>query len=139
MLRMPFTILAPLIFVLSLVGTYAAYQDMFDVWLMVLVGFGAFFLRLPVPVELGHDVEGMLVAGFDPESQGYTLMHIHPCPDASQFLNMEPSSEFQTGEAYLNHLYQTGDTLLAQGSLNEVLDLAARWAQRPDALFPSCD
>jgi putative tricarboxylic transport membrane protein len=46
MLRMPFTILAPLIFVLSLVGTYAAYQDMFDVWLMVLVGFGAFFLRL---------------------------------------------------------------------------------------------
>ena len=25
---------------------FAAYQDMFDVWLMVLVGFGAFFLRL---------------------------------------------------------------------------------------------
>ena len=95
--------------------------------------------RLPVPVELGHDVEGMLVAGFDPETSGYTLMHIHPCPDASQFLNMEPSAEFQTGEAYLNHLYQTGDTLLAQGSLDEVLELAARWAQRPDALFPQCD
>jgi putative tricarboxylic transport membrane protein len=46
MLRMPFTILAPLIFVLSLVGTFAAYQDMFDVWLMVLVGLGAFFLRI---------------------------------------------------------------------------------------------
>ena len=46
MLRMPFTILAPLIFVLSLVGTYAAYMDMFDVWLMVIVGVGAFFLRL---------------------------------------------------------------------------------------------
>ncbi|MCR9255752.1 MAG: tripartite tricarboxylate transporter permease [Alphaproteobacteria bacterium] len=46
MLRMPFTILAPLIFVLSLVGTYAAYQNMFDVWLMVLFGLGAFFLRL---------------------------------------------------------------------------------------------
>lgn len=98
----------------------------------------AFFLRLPVPVELGHDVEGMLVAGFDPESQGYTLMHIHPCPDASQFLNMEPSSEFQSGQAYLNHLYQTGDTLLAQGSLDDVLDLAARWANRPDALPPPC-
>ena len=62
-------------------------------------------------------------------------MHIHPCPDASQFLNMEPSSEFQTGEAYLNHLYQTGDTLLAHGSLNDVLVLVAEWAQRPDALF----
>jgi len=46
MLRMPFTILAPLIFVLSLVGIFAAYQDNFDVWLMVLVGFGAFFLRM---------------------------------------------------------------------------------------------
>ena len=46
MLRMPFTILAPLIFVLSLVGTYAAYLDMFDVWLMVIVGVGAFFLRI---------------------------------------------------------------------------------------------
>lgn len=46
MLRMPFTILAPLIFVLSLVGTFAAYQDLFDVWLMVLVGVAAFFLRI---------------------------------------------------------------------------------------------
>lgn len=46
MLRMPFTILAPIIFVLSLVGTFAAYQDMFDVWLMVLVGLAAFFLRI---------------------------------------------------------------------------------------------
>lgn len=46
MLRMPFTILAPLIFVLSLVGIYAAYLDIFDVRLMVLVGVGAFFLRI---------------------------------------------------------------------------------------------
>ena len=46
MLRMPFTILAPMIFVLSLVGTYAAYLDLFDVWLMVIVGMAAFFLRI---------------------------------------------------------------------------------------------
>jgi len=46
MLRMPFTILAPMIFVLSLVGTFAAYLDMFDVSLMVLVGIAAFFLRI---------------------------------------------------------------------------------------------
>ena len=45
MLRMPFTILSPLIFVLSLVGTYAAYMNMFDVWLMVLVGLGGFVMR----------------------------------------------------------------------------------------------
>ena len=46
MLKMPFTILAPLIFVFSLVGTYAAYQNLFDVWLMVLFGVGAFVLRI---------------------------------------------------------------------------------------------
>ncbi|KMW59171.1 Tricarboxylate transport membrane protein TctA [Candidatus Rhodobacter oscarellae] len=46
MLRMPFTILAPLIFVLSLVGVYAAYQNIYDVWLMVIIGFAAFFLRM---------------------------------------------------------------------------------------------
>lgn len=46
MLRMPFTILAPVIFVLSVVGGYAATQDMHDVWLMLIFGVGAFFLRL---------------------------------------------------------------------------------------------
>ena len=46
MLRMPFTILAPLIFVLSVVGTYAAYQNMYDVWLMLFFGLGAFLLRI---------------------------------------------------------------------------------------------
>ena len=45
MLRMPFTILAPLIFVLSVVGGYAATRSMHDVWLMLLFGASAFFLR----------------------------------------------------------------------------------------------
>ncbi len=51
MLRMPFTILAPIIFVLSVVGGYAATQDMHDVWLMLIFGLGAYFLRkLDYPV-----------------------------------------------------------------------------------------
>jgi len=45
MLRMPFTILAPMIFVLSVVGGYAATRDMHDVWLMLGFGFSAFMLR----------------------------------------------------------------------------------------------
>ena len=45
MLRMPFTVLAPMIFVLSIVGGYAATQDMHDVWLMLLFGIGAYLLR----------------------------------------------------------------------------------------------
>jgi putative tricarboxylic transport membrane protein len=45
MLRMPFTVLAPLIFVLSVVGGYAATMDMHDVWLMLVFGFSAYFMR----------------------------------------------------------------------------------------------
>jgi len=45
MLRMPFTILASMIFVLSVVGGYAATRDMHDVWLMLGFGLSAYFLR----------------------------------------------------------------------------------------------
>ncbi len=45
MLKMPFTILAPIIFVLCLVGGYAPTQDMHDVWLMLLFGIGGYLLR----------------------------------------------------------------------------------------------
>jgi len=44
-LRMPFTILASMIFVLSVVGGYAATRDMHDVWLMLAFGISAYFLR----------------------------------------------------------------------------------------------
>jgi putative tricarboxylic transport membrane protein len=51
MLRMPFTILASMIFILSIVGGYASTRDMHDVWLMLGFGLGAFFLRkLDYPV-----------------------------------------------------------------------------------------
>ena len=45
MLKMPFTVLAPTIFVLSLIGGYAPTQDMHDVWLMLIFGVGAYMLR----------------------------------------------------------------------------------------------
>ncbi len=45
MLRMPFTMLASVIFVLSIVGGYAATRDMHDVWLMLGFGLGAYVLR----------------------------------------------------------------------------------------------
>ncbi len=50
-LVMPFTILAPIIFVLCLVGGYAPQSSMHDVWLMVLFGAGGYILRkLDYPV-----------------------------------------------------------------------------------------
>ena len=44
-LRMPFTILAPMIFVLCVIGGYAPTQDLHDVWLMFLFGVAGYLLR----------------------------------------------------------------------------------------------
>lgn len=44
-LQMPFTILAPLIFVLCVVGGYATNQAIFDVWLMLFFGIAGYLLR----------------------------------------------------------------------------------------------
>ncbi len=50
-LKTPFTILAPSIFVLSMVGGFAATDRMFDVWLIVLFGIAGYLLRkLDYPV-----------------------------------------------------------------------------------------
>ena len=44
-LSMPFTVLAPIIFVLCVVGGYAPSQTMHDVWLMLLFGVAGYLLR----------------------------------------------------------------------------------------------
>lgn len=44
-LKMPFTILAPIIFVLCLIGGYAPTQDLHDVWLMLLFGIVGYLMR----------------------------------------------------------------------------------------------
>jgi putative tricarboxylic transport membrane protein len=45
MLMLPFTILAPVIFVLCIVGGYAPNQSMHDVWLMLIFGVVGYLLR----------------------------------------------------------------------------------------------
>jgi len=44
-LKTPFTILAPVIYILSVVGGYAPTQDMHDVWLMLLFGVVGYLMR----------------------------------------------------------------------------------------------
>jgi len=44
-LKLPFTILAPLIFVLCVIGGYVPTQDMHDVWLMVVFGVVGYLMR----------------------------------------------------------------------------------------------
>ncbi len=44
-LRMPFTVLAPVIFILCVVGGYAPTQDMHDVWLMLIFGVMGYLMR----------------------------------------------------------------------------------------------
>ena len=44
-LKTPFTILAPVIFILCLIGGYAPTQDMHDVWLMLIFGIVGYMMR----------------------------------------------------------------------------------------------
>lgn len=44
-LRMPFTILAPMIFILCIVGGYAPTQDLHDVWLILIFGVIGYLMR----------------------------------------------------------------------------------------------
>ena len=44
-LKMPFTILAPIIFILCVIGGYAPTQDMHDVWLMLIFGIVGYLMR----------------------------------------------------------------------------------------------
>lgn len=44
-LKMPFTILAPIIFILCVVGGFAPTRDMHDVWLILLFGVAGYLLR----------------------------------------------------------------------------------------------
>ena len=44
-LKMPFTVLAPIIFVLCVIGGYVPTQDMHDVWLMLIFGVVGYLMR----------------------------------------------------------------------------------------------
>ena len=44
-LRMPFTVLAPIIFVLCIIGGYAPTKSLHDVWLMLIFGVVAYLMR----------------------------------------------------------------------------------------------
>ncbi len=44
-LKMPFTVLAPIIFVLCIIGGYAPTQSLHDVWLMLIFGVVAYLMR----------------------------------------------------------------------------------------------
>jgi leucyl-tRNA---protein transferase len=64
------------------------------------------FLPLPLVVELGIDVDGMLVMGIEPVNQTLILGHMHPCPNEHQFLNREHAAEYDDPSAYLTHLME---------------------------------
>lgn len=60
--RVPLSLLAPMIIVLSLVGAFAANGDVFDVYLALAMGLGGFVLRL-LKMPLAALVLGMILGG----------------------------------------------------------------------------
>jgi hypothetical protein len=97
----------------------------------------AYLMSDPAPVELGHDLEGMMVATYSSIEKAYSLYSINPCPDGSHLLNLEASDEFSNSTAYLNHLYQTGDCILIHGTLEILIELIKVWKSKPHYIPPS--
>jgi putative tricarboxylic transport membrane protein len=56
-LRIPYRILFPLILLLAVVGTYAANQNIFDVWVMIAFGIAGYLL-----VKLGYELGPFILA-----------------------------------------------------------------------------
>ena len=54
-LRIPTKIMAPIIVIICIVGSYSVNNNMFDVWFMIFAGIGAFYLKryaFPIPPVL---------------------------------------------------------------------------------------
>lgn len=70
-LRVPRSILMPIVFLLCTVGAFATASRLFDIWLMIAIGIGAFFLRrrgyemapLVLGLVLGHLLDKSLRRG----------------------------------------------------------------------------
>ena len=97
----------------------------------------AYFMRSPAPIEMGHDLGGMMIAAYSTEEKAYSLFRIHPCPDGPQFLNLEASKEFSNSDQYLSHLYQIGDIILEHGTIDALLNQIKAWRSKPNYLPPA--
>ena len=81
MLKMPFTVLAPIIFVLSCVGGYAAVPTMHSLSLIVIFGLIAFFMRvldyplapLVLALVLGKTAEESFVRSMQKEDGNFWI------------------------------------------------------------------
>ncbi|MDH4247921.1 MAG: tripartite tricarboxylate transporter permease [Deltaproteobacteria bacterium] len=78
-LRLPFTILAPIIFVLCLVGGYAPTNDMHDVWLMLIFGIGGYCLR-KLDYPMAPAVLAIVLGGLAERSLRQSLLMTHGSP-----------------------------------------------------------
>ena len=56
LLKIPFRILCPIIFILSTIGSYALRNTLMDVWVMILAGIAGYFLR-----KSGYSVAGIIL------------------------------------------------------------------------------
>jgi len=72
-LRLPFSILAPVIFILCLIGGYAPTQRLFDVWLMLVFGIVGYLMR-KLDYPLAPAVLAIVLGGMTEEAFRQSLI-----------------------------------------------------------------
>jgi arginine-tRNA-protein transferase len=90
------------------------------------------FLRLPMLLKLGYDVDGLLVLGMDPETETLELIYIHPCTDENHFIGREHINEFKNSDAYLSQLMEVGDRNRIDEGLDPLIEALQAWTGRSD-------
>ncbi|MCP5151424.1 MAG: tripartite tricarboxylate transporter permease [Chromatiales bacterium] len=78
-LRMPFTILVPVVFILCVVGGYATTQDMHDIWLMLIFGVVGYLLR-KLDYPMAPAVLAIVLGPLAESSMRQSLMMSHGSP-----------------------------------------------------------
>lgn len=92
------------------------------------------YLKTPMLIELGHDVEGMIAAAYLPEEDSYSLIKIQPSTDIPPAIKMEMNKDFSEGDKYLNYVYQVGSAMVGYASTDEIIEQIQRLRNRPDFL-----
>lgn len=92
------------------------------------------YLKTPMLIEIGHDVEGMVAAAYLPEEKAYTLFKVIPSTDIPPAIKMEMNSEFSESDKYLNYVYEIGSSIVGFQDTDILIEQIEKLINKSDFL-----
>lgn len=92
------------------------------------------YLKTPMLIEIGHDVEGMIAVAFLPEEKTYAIIKVVPSTDIPPAIKMEMNKEFSESEVYLNYVYEVGSYVVGYNDTDLIIEQIEALIESPDFL-----